>query len=134
MTDSEHRIFFSHDARAKPFVSRVAAELRRRGIDPWIADERLDPGQDWEEQLSDALASSDALVVFIDRGANSPNTYFEIGAAVGGSKRVVPVYLTDDTSAASSFLSEMAGISASSLTPDEVASRIADAVTSTTTP
>jgi TIR domain len=128
MASEAHRIFFSHKLDAMPFVSEVAAELRRRGLNPWIAREQLDLDDDWHEQLSVALAESDTFVVFVGPDTRSPWTYFEIGAAVGRAKRLLPVYLTNDVTNAPPVLARVAGIQAYDLTPDQVAERIAQAV------
>jgi hypothetical protein len=70
------------------------------------------------------------VIVFVSATAlRSPSINFEIGAAVGGDKKVVPVFLTEAARRdALALLSAVQGIDAHDLKPNEVAAQIADAV------
>jgi hypothetical protein len=70
------------------------------------------------------------VIVFVSATAlRSPSINFEIGAAVGGDKKVVPVFLTEAARRdAPALLSAVQGIDAHDLKPNEVAAQIADAV------
>jgi hypothetical protein len=130
MTDTNStRIFLSHTYDQRPFVREVADELRRRGFDPGAETAELKAGQEVQEQLSQALASSTMFVVFIGKSVDSPWMNFEIGAALGGSKPLLPVFLTEGgRQSAPSVVSKLKGIEAYDLKPDEVAEQIAAAV------
>lgn len=117
-------IFFSYTADEGPFVRSVAAELRRRGVDLSESSE-AEGGSGWSEQLQDAMQAASVVVVFLGRTVDSPWINFEIGAAIGQSKHVLPVFLShgaQDADVARHF----SGIDASNLKPVEVADQITE--------
>ena len=122
------RILISHTSDQTPFAHAVAEELRRRGLDPGSDVDAASRVNEWIE----GLRSSEVFVVFIGDSVNSPSLNFEIGAAVGGAKHVVPVYLTESARRdAPGVVSQLAGIDAHDLKPDQVAQRIEAAVAGT---
>lgn len=123
------RIFLSHTQGETPFVRAVAEALSARGVDTGTDRGSIEAGTDWEENLSQGLASSSAVVVFLGDSTNSAWMNFEIGAAVGTSKPVVPVFLTHAArESAPGVVARLQGIEAQNLKPDEVAEKIANAV------
>jgi formylglycine-generating enzyme required for sulfatase activity len=57
------RAFICHASEDKPRVRELCARLRERGFDPWMDEERLLPGHDWELEISDAVRASDVIIV-----------------------------------------------------------------------
>jgi formylglycine-generating enzyme required for sulfatase activity len=57
------RIFLCHASDDKPKVRELCTRLREDGFDPWLDEEQLLPGQDWELQVSAAVQASDVVVV-----------------------------------------------------------------------
>ena len=57
------RIFVCHASDDKPRVRELCRRLREDGFEPWLDEERLLPGQDWELELSGAVRRSDAVIV-----------------------------------------------------------------------
>lgn len=45
------RVFLAHSHHDKGFVREVYSLLRADGFDPWLDEEDLDPGQDWEHEI-----------------------------------------------------------------------------------
>jgi WD40 repeat protein len=58
-------VFLSHNSRDKPFVERVAEQLKRVGIEPWLDAWCLVPGTDWQTGLAAGLEHSGACAVFV---------------------------------------------------------------------
>jgi hypothetical protein len=108
----------------------VAHELSRRGVEAWLDESEVAAGEAMRDRLEDALRSAGVLVAFVtDTALASPELNFEIGAAVGAEKRVIPVFLSNDVRKdAPSILRERAGIEAVDLKPEQVAEQIADAL------
>ena len=129
MTD-EADVFLSYSRDEVPFVRAVADALEQRGLVVWFDETRIEPGTNWYESLSESLGSAKAVIVFVStKGLQSSWTNFEIGAAVGRQKRLVPVYLTEAArQEAPPLIADRAGIDAYHLKPEEVAEQIADAV------
>ncbi len=128
MADATANIFLSY-AGHEPFVRAVAAQMRLQGIDPWFDGREIIAGTRWPDEVARVLAASDVVVVFIGAASDSPWFLFEIGAAVGGRKKVVPVYLTEGAMrTAPAPLTMFQGIDAHDQTPEQVAHQIAQAI------
>ena len=121
-------VFLSYSRNEAPFVRSVADRLKQRGFGVWFDREgRISSA--WQDDLRESLDSADIVIVFISTTAlESPWINFEIGAAVGREKHLVPVFLTEAARAsAPPLLKDRAGIDASRLKPEEVAEQIANA-------
>lgn len=90
MTD----VFISHAAADKPFVQRLAEDLRERGLSVW-ADESLPGGQRWGDVIEDAIRDSkNVLIVFSEQSNESEWLRSETALAISdGTKRAVPLIL-----------------------------------------
>ena len=64
-TSSEKKllVFLSHASQDKPAVRLLCKLLRRDGFDPWLDEERLLPGMDWNLEIQKAMRASDAILV-----------------------------------------------------------------------
>lgn len=121
------RIFLSYSHDEAPFVRSVAAELTRLGLDARLNHEEADVGEPFADRIQEALRSSSVIVAFLGRALDSPWLNFEIGAALGASKTVLPVFLTAGARvAAPPPVRGFIGIDASNLKPDEVAEEISE--------
>ena len=66
MTDMDQKnllVFLSHASEDKKQVRNLCKWLRDDGFDPWLDDERLLPGQDWDLEIEKALRTSDAILL-----------------------------------------------------------------------
>lgn len=121
------RIFLSHAESDSPFVHAVAAELRQRGVEAWLDAESIESGERFSDQVEAALRSASVVVAFFGDSSASPWLNFEIGAALGASKPVLPVFLSSaGRNEAPPQLQSLVSIDASDLKPDEVAEGIAE--------
>jgi hypothetical protein len=88
------KVFISYAFPDKDLARRVADALRASGFQVWD-DAQVSPGDNWAEQLGQALQDADAMVVLLTPNSlQSPNVSYEICYALGkkGYKgRVVPV-------------------------------------------
>jgi TIR domain len=48
-------------------VRQLSAQLRKVGIDPWLDEEKLLPGQDWRMEIARALRDTHAVVVCLSQ-------------------------------------------------------------------
>ena len=60
-------VFISYSHRDKLIVRKIAERLRHEGVQPWLDEEIIKPGQSWTEGIHRAISNSDALVVVISR-------------------------------------------------------------------
>jgi tetratricopeptide (TPR) repeat protein len=57
------RVFLSHSSRDKSFVRKLYSKLSNYGIDVWLDEKKLIPGQVWELEIEKAIQYSDAILV-----------------------------------------------------------------------
>jgi hypothetical protein len=126
---ADPKIFLSYAHDETPFARSVAHSLRARGVELSLDAHEVAAGEKFADQLSTSLRSSSVVVVFLGKTVKSPWVNFEIGAAIGQSKPVLPVFLSHEArELAPPSVSRLDGIDASNLTPEQVADRIADAL------
>jgi hypothetical protein len=58
-------IFISHSSADKPFVRRLYAELRSRGLDAWLDEAEIRVGQSIPEEVGRALGNADIFCIVI---------------------------------------------------------------------
>jgi TIR domain len=89
-------VFISHSARDADWARSFARALKERGIDVWFDEFDVRPGESLRDALEAGLRKSDVLVALVDEESPSrPNLFFELGAAIGMGKRVVPIVPKD---------------------------------------
>jgi CheY-like chemotaxis protein len=71
------RAFLCHAAEDKAIVRKLQRRLERDGIDPWIDDKQLTPGQNWELEIRNAIRRSDVVVVCLSRGSVSKHGFVQ---------------------------------------------------------
>ena len=130
MSDKTHtqKDFISRTTADKEWTDQFATALRDKGVQIWYDGWNLRPGDKWQDRLEDALRDSRIFCVVVgDRGAETPWTYFEIGAALADQKIIVPVL--SDTSRQIQLPPMLSRYQAiGERTPVEAASRLADLV------
>jgi hypothetical protein len=66
MTIRKLRVFLCHASQDKPVVRGLYRRLLEEPwIDPWLDEERLLPGQDWNLEIEKAVEASDAVIVCV---------------------------------------------------------------------
>jgi len=58
------RVFLCHASADKPALRELYQQLRQDGFQPWLDEEELLPGQDWEPEIRKAVRESDVVLVF----------------------------------------------------------------------
>jgi hypothetical protein len=61
------RIFLCHASEDKEAVRALYRNLRLPGFDPWLDEEKLLPGQDWDVEITKAIRSSHVFLVCLSR-------------------------------------------------------------------
>jgi hypothetical protein len=71
MISKSLKVFLSHAREDKPAVRQLSRRLKDAGFDPWLAEERLLPGQNWELEIEKALRASDVILLcFSEKSVN----------------------------------------------------------------
>lgn len=65
------RIFLCHSTSDKEAVRDLCEKLRDQMLEPWLDEEKLVPGQDWQLEIKKAVRNSDLVVVCLSKRAVS---------------------------------------------------------------
>jgi hypothetical protein len=71
------RAFLCHSSEDKPAVRKLYQWLREEGIDPWLDEENLLAGQEWEEEIPSAVQHSDVVIVCLSPTAITKAGYVQ---------------------------------------------------------
>jgi hypothetical protein len=72
------RVFLCHSSNDKPAVRELCQRLKAEGwIDPWLDEEKLYPGQDWDLEIEKAVEAADAVIVFLSNNSVSKEGYIQ---------------------------------------------------------
>ncbi len=67
ISPSPLRVFLCHSSGDKSPVRNLCQRLKIDGIDPWLDEEKLLPGQDWHLEIRKAVRTSHAVLVFLSQ-------------------------------------------------------------------
>lgn len=87
-------IFISHSAEDKDIAREFSRHLEEAGVNTWLDEEQLVPGDSIAGEISRAIDAADA-VLFLLSDASTQNRWLlsEIAAALAHGKKVIPVVL-----------------------------------------
>ena len=92
-------VFLCHNSADKPAVKTIAAQLKARGILPWLDEWELPPGQPWQPLLEQQIGSIGAAAVFVGRAGIGPWQEEELNGFlrefVARKSPVIPLLLSD---------------------------------------
>ena len=71
------RIFLCHSSGDKPEVRNLYQRLSSDGFDPWLDEEKLLPGQEWEVEIPKAVKTSDVVIVCLSHKAINKSGYVQ---------------------------------------------------------
>jgi hypothetical protein len=122
-------VFISHAAAESSVANALSKTLNEHGIRAWSPD-RLEINQRAARMLEQALQSASWYIVLISEDAlASPYVNFEIGAALGSHKKMLPVFLSKRARRkAHALLRHLKGILAEGLTLKDIADKVAQAI------
>jgi predicted nucleotide-binding protein len=89
------RVFISHSFSDENWVREFANSLQQRGLTVWF-DKPVPLGQSWTEGIEKGLRESNFIVLLVTADSlRLPNLFFELGAAMGMGKQLIPVISKD---------------------------------------
>lgn len=71
------RVFLCHSSGDKPPVRNLYHRLQADGFDPWLDEEDLLPGQDWQREIPLAIRRSDIVVVCLSSSSITKTGYIQ---------------------------------------------------------
>jgi formylglycine-generating enzyme required for sulfatase activity len=69
--------FLCHSSADKPAVRELYQRLRADGFEPWLDEEDLLPGQDWQYEIPKAVRQSDVVIVCLSKGSINKAGYVQ---------------------------------------------------------
>ena len=89
-------IFISYAGGDEPWASKFVDALTKEGVSVWYDRAQLKGGERWQETIERALRESRIVIALLSPDyLSNPTTFFELGAAVGDKKKIIPI-LTQD--------------------------------------
>jgi uncharacterized protein YegL len=71
------RVFLCHASGDKPAVRLLYGKLKSEGIEPWLDEEDLIPGQDWQLEIPKAVRAADAVIVCLSKASVNKRGYIQ---------------------------------------------------------
>lgn len=72
------RVFLCHASQDKPVVRDLYQRLNAEGwIDPWLDEEKLFPGQDWDLEIYKAIRAADVIIVCLSKTSIQKEGYVQ---------------------------------------------------------
>jgi len=71
------KVFLCHASGDKPAVRDLYKRLIAEGVDAWLDEEKLLPGQDWNDEILRALQESDAIIICLSKISVSKEGYVQ---------------------------------------------------------
>jgi len=68
-------IFLIHAHCDREVVHKLYTRIIKDGVGVWLDAEKLQPGQDWQNEIRNALLKSDAVLVCLSHGFNKQQGY-----------------------------------------------------------
>jgi len=107
------RLFVSHTSKFKNDVGELKGKLRLRGISAFVAHDDIEPSNEWQTEIEQALQTCDAFCALLtDDFFESNWCSQEIGYAVGLRKFIVPIRISCDPCG---FIGKIQALSAKSI-------------------
>lgn len=71
------RVFLCHSSRDKSIVHDLFNNLLAEGFDPWLYEESLIAGQDWDKETIKALRNSDVVILCLSQDSIAKSGYVQ---------------------------------------------------------
>src|SRR3712207_2923384 len=70
-------VFLCHGSEDKATVREIYARLRQDGVRPWLDEEEILPGQDWDTEIRRAVRQSHAILVCLSSSSVRKEGYLQ---------------------------------------------------------
>jgi len=80
MTSRELKVFLCRSSEDKGVVRKLCRQLKADGFDPWLDEEKILPGRDWNLEIANAVRNSDIVVVCLSCDSVGKAGYVHINA------------------------------------------------------
>lgn len=113
--------FISYSTQDQRFAEYVFAEMKRHSLVPFMAALSLQPGTPWSTTIRQELSNSSWLIFLASRAAcSSAFVQQELGMALAGGKRIVPVVWEITPSELPGWIGETQALDLRGATPEHI--------------
>jgi hypothetical protein len=85
-------VFISYTHGDEPWASKFVDEVKAQGVHAWFDKADIALGERWSDEIEQALREAPVIVVLVSPNyVNNSSADFELGAAVGGNKKIIPI-------------------------------------------
>lgn len=85
-------VFISYSVKDEELAQFVRRHLAAQNLSVFLASISLEPGEHWTPKIVEELRASDWVCLLASKSAlESPNVQMEVGGAVFGQKKLVPI-------------------------------------------
>lgn len=121
MTD----VFISYSSKDEDLAQTIRERLEAKDIEVFLATKNLKPGQKWADEIQVALRETKwVFVLFTESSKESAPVLQEIGGALYGKKKIVPIVYGVDFDTLPRWLGDYQGVSVRADNPDDVVKKI----------
>jgi hypothetical protein len=71
------KVFLCHSSADKPAVRTVYLQLKNDGFTPWLDEEDLLPGQNWNLEIKKAVKNTDVVIIFLTTDSINKKGYVQ---------------------------------------------------------
>lgn len=94
--NEEPPIFLSYSREDEVFCNKLVTDLEQAGIDIWMDQRRIKPGQRWDDEIQKAIKQTKIMMVVLSPAScESENVGDEVNYALDQDDVIVPVLLKE---------------------------------------
>jgi hypothetical protein len=87
-----YKVFISHSTRDRGLVINLANLLTKLGVEPFVAEWYLGPGEQIDKKVFSQIEKADCMIVLLTRnGIRSNWVQQEVGYAIKNRKLIIPI-------------------------------------------
>ncbi|MES2192174.1 MAG: toll/interleukin-1 receptor domain-containing protein [Pseudomonadota bacterium] len=120
-------VFISYSVKDEEIAKSIHEQLKLKSLDVFLAPINLQPGHHWTPQIMDALRRSDWVFLLATKDAlASANVQQEVGGAIFGKKKLVPIMWDVEPSELPRWISDYQGLVLKGATIEEIGLRVTE--------
>lgn len=90
------KVFISYSHSDQDWAEKFAESMIKSGVSVWFDKFNIKAGESISEAIEKGLRDSDVVVLLVNsENIKRPNLFFELGAALGMNKTIIPVVSED---------------------------------------
>lgn len=119
-------VFISYSVKDEQLAQFVRQHLVQQGLDVFLASISLKQGEHWTPQIISALKASGWVFLLASKNAlASANVQQEVGGAIFGQKRLVPIMWDIDPGEMPRWIADYQGVVLKGATMEQINARVA---------